>query len=312
MSDTEERQLSITNAADVQAYLAMLGEEAQTDDAGDRTSASIDELKLIPWVTYSAQAPEFNIVVGENSVHRAKIMTFAVIDTLASRALWVKDDKELKEQFPAPICNQRFVDPIFFKKEQDQGIGKWLVNSVFDYPISGVEVTAADGTRIDLACNRCPFNQFGSATDWTGKETRGKACRESRDIFVVPISRVGAMPGEEDDMSFFDIKQGFHRSQAEYPFALFPVSMGSNAKFVEALGLAAKGARKPLSAMAFRAEVNVTKIGGNDVAVLTTKVAGLLTPSAFQGHMKPAKTEVHEFAKRNSTAVTVLNSDIPI
>lgn len=47
-----------------------------------------------------------------------------------------------------------------------------------------------DETTGHLLCDTCQFNQWGTATDENGTRTRGKACREARQVFILTPKRL--------------------------------------------------------------------------------------------------------------------------
>lgn len=295
---TKSNSYAIETISDAD-YAAMIAADSASDDSAQRAASSINEMDLIPRVVISKDDTDISIYVGDTKVWTGKTLTFAVVDTFASRALWKPEGSALESKLP--VCQIRYIDPRILARDDDRGVGRWNVNETYPAP-GGEDQDLAAGETCAVECKTCPFNQFGSGAEWTGKKTKAKACGEDRNFFLVPLVRGNPIPNSVDDMFYWTRKPEYARSpQNRHPFALFDLKLGSNKDAIEVVGQMALAAKKPLSAMAFTGTVRHEKKGDYEVAIFDIKPAGLVDPAHYVHHMKPAKAEALAFAVRNTT-----------
>ena len=107
---------------------------------------------------------------------------------------FVKDDKEFAYPMGQPF------NCIILAADPEQGVAKaWYEKSYTNPDEAGVpDCFSADGKRPDpnsesaqfQGCAQCPKNMFGSGTDAQGNPSKGKACSDYKNLFVVESDKL--------------------------------------------------------------------------------------------------------------------------
>lgn len=104
------------------------------------------------------------------------------------------DDKEFVYPMGAPfICVIIAIDP-------PNGVAKSWYKDAYDsdtaelpdcFSADGVKPDALSGKVQARSCAECPKNAFGSGTDSNGRASKGKACSDFKNLFVVEHDKLG-------------------------------------------------------------------------------------------------------------------------
>lgn len=107
---------------------------------------------------------------------------------------YMKDDKEFVYPMGAPfICVIIAIDP-------PNGVAKSWYKDAYDsdtaelpdcFSADGVKPDALSGNKQARSCAECPKNAFGSGTDSNGRASKGKACSDFKNLFVVEHDKLG-------------------------------------------------------------------------------------------------------------------------
>lgn len=282
------------------AYLQTL--VGQEDDS---VGADVNINDVTPRLVMNNMNEMLAIRVGDQDMASVKSLTVLILASRGSRALWAPEHHPAKEEFKWPVCSTGLVNPHTFSAGGGAK-GTYLVNEHFPlpYPVkdaTGNVLDVALGERIAYECDRCPFNVFGSEPSWDPDKTgNGKACKEGRTLFLVPLVRLEgaptiAIPGFDDIFVW--------RRDEQYGTAplRFPFSFASNRKSLSALNEKAAALRKPPTALAWKLSVKLMQEGQLKWPVLQVEFAGIPAPSVLPG-VPEDKKWIEEFVRRNAVA----------
>lgn len=223
----------------------------------------------------------------------AAFLDFALVEIGALRTLWSPEDSADKKP---PICRTHLLR----QSEVPNAVGQWDVNSGFEAP---------DGNARP-SCSTCPWNVFGSAARWKGKEGLGsKACGETRTMMLMPMRRVKPVPGlmfGDVEGYYYDLDwQWFAHAQRNPHGLLFAQwSMSSDKGALDEMKLSTAKHNQPMPGLVFRIKVHTESAGQVTFGKILAQPVGLTGSEKRVQHLIGLSEWAWEWMKRNVDYLT--------
>lgn len=197
------------------------------------------------------------IMIGDHQMQVPSMMAFIPVAVFSRNVLWSPEQGATNR----PVCSTKLLSAADFRR----AIGSWDDDSGYSNPESP-------------SCARCIWNRFGSHAEWFGKESKAKACRESRRYYALPVSRMreyGQGP-DGDPLYLYEVDQQFVSDLNPYGLVVIDMSMSSDTDAIRYVAETALAIKKPIAALAFRLKSEPVTSGSFDFATFKVSLSGFI------------------------------------
>lgn len=295
--------------AEMAAYLDSLKVVPDSSDNSD-----VNPNKLVPQIRMSNDTDNIIIKLDTQVQEQSRGYYFMMALLSGSRALFIPKDHQHKDLFKMPICSTGIDRPKVFVDNTVKA--NWLVNEDFIQPhgtysdaARTVRIETEFGNYVEQECARCPYNLFGSEAGWdpAKSKSRGKACKETRHVFVRLARKVPGLapftPRPNEEIWLFEA------DPAHDSFMRMPLGLGSNREAISNLTLLARARNIAAESAVFKLTVKIETDGGIKWPVAILEIAGFPTPQ-FKASQAQDLVAIQDFVKRNRRTL-IINEEAP-
>lgn len=148
-------------------------------DLPPSTMQEIDPLAATPVLSHSGgKTKQFTLGLGEEVFENLEGGSFAIciLAVYVSHGMFApdKDGESAADKERRPVCSSQWAPA----NDQSSMTGVWISKDHDDK-----RPASADANGV-IECATCPYNQWASVGEWTGKEGRGKACGSPAHLLV--------------------------------------------------------------------------------------------------------------------------------
>lgn len=299
MNPSDNALVNYNNPTEMAAYLAELG-----DNKGD-IDKDVNPNKLSPRICMSKDNDLLTVKLVDALIGSPTKALYILIEhSVGLRSLWVPEKHPSKEDFKSPLCTTGLIPTTTLMPDKAKGI--FLTNDIFEPPYVGKDadgnvVEHRTGEDVSYECARCPWNKFESERvfDNTKPDGKGKACKESRVLFVRTMKKaqgIGSITtpnGEE--LNAFDIDYTYGDDLLRLNLGL-----GSNKKPFEDMVIAARARNLPVGSSVWKLGVTINGEGSIKYPSAKFEFVGFPTKAAFM-QSKAADAEwIAGYVERNA------------
>ena len=298
-SDVTSLTVDYNNPTELATYLAELA-----GNKGD-IDKDVNPNKLSPKITMSKDNDLLTVKLDDSLIGSPTKFLYILIEhSVGLRSLWVPEKHPAKDEFKSPLCTTGLIPTTTLTPDKAHGI--YLTNDVFSPPYvgrdaSGNQVDHATGTEVSYECAKCPWNKFESerAFDPTKPDGKGKACKESRVLFVRTMKKVTGMGAittpNGEELNAFDIDNTY----GDDPLRLV-LGLGSNKKPFEDMVIAARARNLPVASSIWKLGVTINGDGSIKYPSAKFEFVGFPTKAAFTRSKNDDAKWIEGYVERNA------------